>query len=277
LSVNTENVRGKFSWNTNVNVSYNKNRVVSLNDSVPMYTGSIGLNQNLSIQSAGYPVNEFYGFVTNGIFQTQKEVISHAVQVPGADPFNRTSAGDMKFLDLNNDGVIDDNDRSYIGDPNPSFLFSMNNTFSYAGFDLTVFLQGTAGNKIFNANRIYQEGMAVAQNQTTATLDRWQGEGTSDKMPRAIFNDPNKNTRISNRFIEDGSYLKIKNLTLGYTLPETISQKVKMTSARVYLSCQNLATFTKYTGFDPEVPANGIDFNVYPVTRTISAGINITF
>lgn len=277
LSVNTENLRGKFAWNTNMNISYNKNKVISLNDSVPMYTGSIGLNQNLSIQSAGYPVNEFYGFVTNGIFQTQKEVESYSVQVPGADPYNRTSPGDIKFLDLNNDGVIDDDDRSYIGDPNPSFLFSMNNSFSYGGFDLDIFLQGTAGNKIFNANRIYQEGMAVAQNQTTATLNRWRGEGTSNEMPRAVFNDPNKNTRVSDRFIEDGSYLKIKNLTLGYTLPKSISEKIKMSVARIYVSCQNLATFTKYTGFDPEVPANGIDFNVYPVTRTISAGINITF
>ena len=277
LSVTTENIRGKFEWNTNFNISYNKNKVVSLNDSVPMYTGSIGLNQNLSIQNSGYPVNEFYGFVTDGIFQNQKEVDFHAVQIPGADPFNRTSAGDFKFRDLNNDGIIDDNDRSYIGDPNPSFIFAMNNTFYYSGFDLSIFLQGVSGNKIFNANRIYQEGMAVAQNQTTAVLDRWTGEETSNTIPRAIFNDPNKNTRVSNRFIEDGSYLKIKNVAVGYTLPKSISQTIRMSSARVYVSCQNLATFTKYKGFDPEVPFGGIDLNVYPVTRTLSAGINVTF
>ncbi|MEP6927025.1 MAG: TonB-dependent receptor [Ginsengibacter sp.] len=277
LTITTENIRGKLEWNTSFNISYNKNKVVSLNDSVPLYTGSIGLNQNLSIQNSGFPVNEFYGFVTNGIFQNQKEVDAYAVQIPGADPFNRTSPGDIKFRDLNNDGIIDDNDRSYIGDPNPSFIFAMNNSFSYAGFDLDIFLQGVSGNKIFNANRIYQEGMAVAQNQTTAVLNRWEVEGTSNTIPRAIFNDPNKNTRVSNRFIEDGSYLKIKNVSLGYTLPKKISQRVSMSSARVYISCQNLATFTKYTGFDPEVPSSGIDFNVYPVTRTISAGINVTF
>ncbi|HEY9364399.1 MAG TPA: TonB-dependent receptor [Chitinophagaceae bacterium] len=277
LTITSENLKGKFEWNTSFNISYNKNKVVSLNDSVPMYTGSIGLNQNLSIQSAGYPVNEFYGFVTNGIFQNQKEVQEYAVQVPGADPFNRTSPGDMKFRDLNNDGKIDDNDRSYIGDPNPSFIFAMNNNFSYAGFDLSIFLQGVSGNKIFNANRIYQEGMAVAQNQTTAVLDRWTGEGTSNTMPRPVFNDPNKNARVSNRFIEDGSYLKIKNITFGYNLPKEILQKVKISSARIYASCQNLVTFTRYTGFDPEVPSSGIDFNVYPVTRTLSAGINVTF
>jgi len=278
LAVNTKNITGEFEWSTSFNVSYNQNKIVSLNDSVPLYTGSIGLNQNLSIQHpGGYPINEFYGFVTAGVFQNQKEVNGWAVQVPGADPYNRTSPGDIKFRDLNNDGKIDDNDRTFIGNPNPSFIFAMNNNFSYKGFDLSIFLQGIAGNDIYNANRIWQEGMAVAQNQTTAVLDRWTGEGTSTSMPRAVFNDPNKNTRVSDRFVEDGSYLRIKNITLGYTLPRFIVQKAKMNSARVYISCQNLATFTKYTGFDPEVPSNGIDLNVYPVTRTISAGINISF
>lgn len=278
LNVNTKNITGEFEWNTSFNISYNQNKIVSLNDSVPLYVGSIGLNQNLAIQHpGGYPINEFYGFVTAGVFQNQKEVDSWAVQVPGADANNRTSPGDIKFRDLNNDGKIDDNDRTFIGNPNPRFIFAMNNNFAWKGFDLSVFIQGIAGNDIYNANRIWQEGMAVAQNQTTAVLDRWRGEGTSYSMPRAVFNDPNKNTRVSDRFIEDGSYLRVKNITLGYTLPRSVVQRAKMSSLRVYLSCQNLATFTKYTGFDPEVPANGIDLNVYPVTRTISAGINISF
>ncbi|HEV7621966.1 MAG TPA: SusC/RagA family TonB-linked outer membrane protein, partial [Flavisolibacter sp.] len=277
LSITSQNVKGKFEWNTSFNISYNKNKVVSLNDSVPLYTGSIGLNQNLSIQSAGHPVNSFYGFVTNGIFQTQGEVDKYSLQVPGADPFNRTSAGDIKFRDLNNDGKIDDNDRTYLGDPNPSFIFAMNNSFSYKGVDLSIFIQGVSGNKIFNANRIYQEGMAVAQNQTSAVLDRWRGEGTSYNMPRAVFNDPNKNTRVSDRFIEDGSYVRIKNVTVGYTIPKSISERAKLSSARIYISCQNLLTLTHYTGFDPEAGINGIDLNVYPVTRTLSAGINLSF
>jgi hypothetical protein len=222
-------------------------------------------------------VNAFYGFVTNGLFQTQQEVDNYAVQVPGEDPFNRTSAGDIRFKDLNNDGKIDDNDRTYIGNPNPKFIFAINNTIEWRGFDLSIFLQGVYGNDIFNANRIYQEGMAVAQNQTTATLERWTGEGTSNTMPRAVFNDPNKNTRVSDRFIEDGSYLKIKNLTLGYTFRQKWLEKAKLSSARVYFSAQNLLTITNYSGFDPEVPVNGIDLNVYPVTRTVSAGINLIF
>jgi TonB-linked SusC/RagA family outer membrane protein len=277
LNINTQNTKGPVEWNTSFNISYNKNKVVSLNDSVPLYTGSIGLNQNLSIQRRGFPVSSFYGFITNGIFQSQKEVDDYAVQVPGADEFNRTSAGDIKFRDLNNDGRIDDADRTYIGNPSPRLIFAMNNTFAWKGLDLSIFLQGVQGNNIFNANRIFLEGMAVAQNQTTAVLDRWTGTGSSNDFPRSIFNDPNKNTRVSDRFIEDGSYLRIKNVSIGYTLPKSFTDKAKIKSARIYLSAQNLYTFTKYTGFDPEVPATGIDNNVYPVTRTISAGINLLF
>ncbi len=277
LNITTHNTKGVVEWNTSFNISYNQNRVVSLNDSTPLYTGSIGLNQNLSIQKNGLPVNAFYGFVTNGIFQTSKEVNAYAVQVPGSDLYNRTSPGDIRFRDLNNDGKVDDNDRTYIGSPNPRFIFAMNNTFSWNGFDLGIFLQGVQGNDIFNANRIYQEGMAVAENQTMAVRNRWTGPGTSNTMPRAIFNDPNKNTRVSDRFVEDGSYLKIKNITIGYSLPKRLIQRAKIQTARIYLSAQNLVTFTKYSGFDPEVPVNGIDLNVYPVTRTLSAGINLIF
>lgn len=278
FTINSRNTTGALEWNTSFNISYNQNKIISLNDSVPLYTGGIGLNQNLAIQHpGGYPINEFYGFVTNGVFQNQKEVDNYAQQVPGADPNNRTSPGDIRFRDLNNDGVIDDDDRTFIGNPNPTVIFAMNNSFAYKGFDLSIFLQGIGGNKIFNANRIYQEGMAVAQNQTTAVLDRWNGEGSSNSMPRAVFNDPNKNTRVSDRFIEDGSYFRIKNITLGYTFSSSLVQRLKMSSARLYFSCQNLLTFTKYSGFDPEVPSNGIDLNVYPVTRIISGGINISF
>jgi hypothetical protein len=117
--------------------------------------------------------------------------------------------------------------------------------------------------------------MSTAQNQTARTLQRWNGEGTSNYMPRAIYGDPNQNARVSNRFIEDGSYLRIKNLTLGYTLPHPFIQRAHFSSIRIYASCINLATFTKYTGFDPEVGANGVDYSVYPVTRTFSIGINL--
>jgi len=173
--------------------------------------------------------------------------------------------------------VINDKDRTYIGNPNPKCIYSLNNSFSYKGFDLNIFIQGVYGNKIFNANRFYTEAMSVAQNQTTETLYRWVGPGTSNSMPRAVFNDPNKNTRVSDRYIEDGSHIRLKTVTLGYNLPKSLLQHVKIISAKIYVSGQNLFTITKYKGFDPEVPVSGIDNNVYPVTRTISCGINLNF
>jgi hypothetical protein len=222
-------------------------------------------------------VDAFYGFVTDGIFQSQEEVEAHALQVPGEDPYNRTSAGDIRYMDLNSDGIIDDEDRTYIGNPNPDFIFSLNNRFSYGGFDLNIFLQGVVGNDIYNANRIWNEGMAVAYNQTTETLDRWTSPGSETTVPRAVFNDPNKNTRPSNRFIEDGSYLRVKNVILGYTLPKSILGRIGIASARIYVSGANLWTLSNYKGFDPEVGVNGIDLSTYPVTRTISMGAYIGF
>ena len=277
FTVDSRNLVGDFTWNTSFNISYNRNIVKSINDTVPMTSGSIGLNYNLALIQAGHPVNEFYGFVTEGIFQTPADVDNHAVQVMGNDPYNRTSAGDIRFKDMNNDGVINDLDRVFTGNPNPTFIFALNNSFTYKGFDLSIFLQGVAGNKILNANRIFSEAMSVSQNQTIETLNRWTGEGTSDLMPRAIFNDPNKNTRPSDRYVEDGSYLRIQNLTFGYTLPVAMTEKAHMSSVRVYASAKNMYTFTKYTGFDPEVGTSGIDNNVYPVTATYSVGVNIGF
>jgi TonB-linked SusC/RagA family outer membrane protein len=277
VSVSSKNSVGKFKWNTSLNISFNKNKVVSLYQNTPMYIGSgIGLNGTLATNTVGYPINAFYGYVMDGIFQNQKEVDNASVQVPGADQYNRTSPGDVRFRDLNNDGVINDGDRTILGSPNPQFIYAMANDFSYGGFDLSIFLQGVQGNDIFNANNVFQESMAVAQNQTERVLGRWEGEGTSNKIPRAIFNDPNNNSRISSRFLEDGSYLRIKNVTLGYTLPASLLSRYKVQQIRIYASAQNLFTFTKYSGFDPEVPYNGVDYNVYPVTRVLSIGLNIT-
>ncbi len=275
LAISTNNMTGKFKWSTSFNISYNRNKVVSINDTVPMPTGSIGLNYYLSLIEAGVPINEFYGYVTDGLFQTQADVNNHALQTPGNDPYNRTSPGDIRFKDMNNDGVINGKDRTFLGNPNPTFIFSMNNTFSYKGFSLSVFLQGVAGNKILNANRLYDESMYTSLNQTTAVLGRWTGPGTSNSMPRAVYNDPNNNTRPSDRYIEDGSYLRIKNVTFSYNIPEKVLKTLWLNSARVYISAENLYTFTKYSGFDPEVGVTGIDNNVYPVSRTVSVGVNL--
>ena len=142
LTVTSHNFKGNFNWDTDFNISINRNEVLSLNDTIPLPRGSVGFNQNLARIEPGYPVDAFYGFVTDGIFQSQEEVEAHALQVPGEDPYNRTSAGDIRYMDLNSDGIIDDEDRTYIGNPNPDFIFSLNNRFSYGGFDLNIFLQG---------------------------------------------------------------------------------------------------------------------------------------
>lgn len=277
ISVNSKNFTGDFKWDTSFNISFNKNEVKSLNDTIPISRGDVGLNQKIGRIETGKAIDIFYGYITDGIFQTQAEVDAHALQVPGEDVYARTSAGDIRFKDLNSDGVIDDSDRTYIGNPNPDFIFALSNRFEYKGFDMTIFIQGVYGNEIYNANRIWSEGMAVAYNQSTATLRRWNGEGTSNNMPRAVFNDPNKNVRPSDRFVEDGSYLRIKNVTLGYTFPKRWAEKVKMSAARLYVSGTNLLTFTDYSGFDPEVGPNGIDISTYPVTRTYSVGVNVSF
>lgn len=273
LTVSSMNVNKKdFQWNTDVNVSFNRNKIVKMNDGVPLFTGFEAFLTKLQILSEGHPVNAFYGYVMNGLFQNQSEVDNYATQVE-----NGTAPGDVKFRDLNNDGVINAEDRTYIGNPFPEWTFSMNNNFNYKNIDLQIFLQGVAGNDIYNANRIWQEGMSVPQNQIAKVKDRWTGEGTSNSIPRAIYGDPNQNARHSTRFVEDGSYLRIKNVTLGYTLPKEVTQKFHTDMLRIYLSCQNLYTFTKYSGMDPEVGTGGVDGGTYPVTRTVSFGLNVQF
>lgn len=269
LTVASQNIKGDFEWNTDFNISYNKNKIIKLNNNVSIYSG-------YQQHTVGLPVGSFYGWVTNGIFQNWNEVNSYAYQYQGTDAANGTAPGDIKFLDINNDGVVNDYDRTYIGNPTPAWNFSMTNSFSYRNFDMQVFLQGVAGNDIYNANRVTLEGMYTVRNQTKKVLNRWTGEGTSNSMPRAIYSDPNKNTRTSTRFIEDGSYLRLKNLTLGYTLPESLIKKASINSLRFYMSAQNLLTLTKYSGFDPEIQG-GVDNSNYPLTRTISFGVDLKF
>jgi hypothetical protein len=276
LTISSQNMKGAFEWNTDFNIAYNKNEVKALNNGVPMYFETVNMS-NSKVNAEGQPIGSFYGFITNRLFQNQDEVNSYAYQHQGNDPANSTAPGDIKFSDLDNNGVINDNDRTYTGNPTPEWTFSLNNSFAYKNFDLQIFFQGVAGNDILNANRIWQEGMSVAQNQTVKVLDRWTGEGTSNSVPRAVFSDPNGNTRLSDRFIEDGSYLRLKNVTLGYTVPEEIIGKATIRDLRVYLSCQNLFTLTDYSGFDPEVGVGGVDNSTYPLTRTISFGLNFSF
>ena len=269
MTLRTINLKGLFSWESALTATYNKNEILDLNSETPMFINQMG-NSYVTMLRTGYPINVFYGYMTDGLFQNWEEVNRHATQ-PGAAP------GDIRFRDLNNDGVINDEDRTVIGNPNPNWFFSLSNNFSYKGWELSVFLQGVSGNKIYNANNVDNEGMAAAYNQTTAVLNRWTGEGTSNSMPRAIWGDPNQNCRVSDRFVENGSYLRLKNITLSYTLPKKWMQKIQLENARISFSCENVATITGYSGFDPEVDINGIDSSRYPISRTFSMGLNFNF
>ena len=269
LTAHSVNLQGELGWESSLSYTYNRNKIKDLNSDVPYYINQIN-NSYVTMLDAGLPINVFYGYVTDGIFQNQAEVNAHAIQ-PGAEP------GDIRFRDLDNNGVINDDDRTVLGNPNPTHLFSLNNTLTYKGFELGIYLQGVAGNKIFNANNIDLTGMAAAYNQTTDVLKRWTGEGTSNSMPRAVFGDPNQNNRISDRFVENGSYLRLKTISLGYNFPKAWLKPLTIENARLTLSCENVATITSYSGFDPEVAINGIDLSRYPISRTFNIGVNFNF
>lgn len=281
--INGNIVKKNFKWTSSFNITFNQNKITSLYNGVALYDNNganlAGVSKTLTTKTEDYPFGEFYGYVTDGIFQNQQEVADHAVQVPGTNPATSTSAGDIRFKDLNGDRVINDKDRTYLGSPFPTYHLGFTNTFSFVGFELSVFFQAVQGNKIFNANRLYNESMSSVKNQYASVLDRWTGEGTSSTMPRAVYADPNGNTRPSDRFIEDGSYIRLKNLTLAYVVPAKWVKKAYLGSFSVYMSCQNLWTKTKYSGFDPEVSTNdtnnGIDLASYPVPRTITFGVKV--
>ena len=193
------------------------------------------------------------------------------------NPYKNTSPGDMWFVDVDGNGEINDLDRTVIGNPSPDCIFGFNNTFSYKNFDLSIFFQGALGNQVWNGVRASHESMNSTYNQLASTLERWTGEGTSSSMPRAIYADPNNNSRASTRWLENGSYAKLKNLTFGYTLPENWTDRAKVKALRLYVSFDNLCTITNYSGLDPEVGLSGLDYGVYPSARTYMFGVSVKF
>ncbi|MFZ1715960.1 MAG: SusC/RagA family TonB-linked outer membrane protein, partial [Saprospiraceae bacterium] len=199
-----------------------------------------------------------------------------------------TAPGDIKFKDINGDGVIDLNDRVFLGSFIPKATYALNLGANYKNFDFSTFFQGVQGNKIFNATRVITEGMVRFFNAGTQVLNAWTPSNTNTDIPRAISSDPNQNARPSTRFLEDGSYLRLKNIMLGYNLPESSLSSITkgaLSSFRIYVSAQNILTFTKYSGYDPEVGnrtpgsslTNGIDFAVYPQPKSYQVGIQANF
>ena len=279
-STNVQSQTGGFNWTTNFNFSLNRNSVVDIgtlrNESGQEVDRTI--IGDYTITQKGSPLGAFYGYVVQGIFGSTGE-ISQAAQQP-----NNPQPGDIRFSDLNGDGTIDANDRTIIGNPNPKFFAGLTNTLTYKGFELSIFFQGSYGNDIYNQNRVSIEGQADPFNQTTRVLNRWTPTNTNTDIPRAVRYDPNQNNRFSTRFVESGTYTRLKNLTVAYNFQSKLLQRLSVGSARLYVTGQNLLTFTKYTGYDPEVSADpfssvgfGRDYGVYPQARTYTVGATVNF
>jgi TonB-linked SusC/RagA family outer membrane protein len=269
-----------------------RNEVLSL--STPNATINAGNSSDfggfdITRTEVGHPIQSFYGWQVESIFQNESEVAAaNGKDGDAGTPYQNagTAPGDIKFRDLNNDGKIDSDDRTYLGSFMPKFSYGLNWSGTYQNFDFTVFFQGVQGNKVYSGTKVIGQGMLRLFNATTDVLNAWTPTNTDTDVPRAVSGDPNQNSRTSDRFLEDGSYLRLKNLSIGYTLP---SDKIKsltgnvLSKARIYVSSQNLLTLTKYSGYDPEVAnrgnilTNGVDYGSYPQVRTMSVGINLGF
>ncbi len=265
-----------IEFDIKANGSYLKNEVTFISADVDYLTGANfqSSSYELSRLMVGQPIGVFYGFEVLGVFQSNGDVQNH-VDANGNMIQPNAKPGDFKYADLNGDGVINGDDRTVIGDPTPNFSYGFTLTAAWKGLDLMIFGQGVAGNDIYNGLRRLDITNA---NWTTAVLDRWQGVGTSNDFPRVVQGDPNKNFANPSTFhLSSGSYLRLKTIQLGYTVPKKVVDKIGINNLRVYVGANNLLTFTKYTGYDPEIGGGsyGIDRGYYPQARTFMAGINL--
>lgn len=284
LSINSTNIKSKhFSWKTNIIYSQFKNKLDKMANSTAGLAGKVYYdNYTITYTNPGYTVGSFFGLVTDGIFRTQKDLDESLPQFGYSVDETHTWLGDIRFKDINGDKKIDENDITYIGSPLPKFTYGITNTFQYKDFDVSVFLQGSYGAKIFNFLRWQLEKMDnIYYNQLRTVLDRYTATNTNGKLPRFVSGQVN-NVAMSDRYVEDGSYLRIQNITVGYRIPKDLLNRARINSLRVYLTVQNLWTFTKYSGYDPEIGAfnnnirlMNVDAGHYPNPRTITAGINI--
>ena len=270
-----------ISYGINLIGSFNKNKVIAMgSESGTIKGGSTNQNITTSETKAGYPIGGYWLISTAGYFNSQEEVDAYAKDgkkiQPAAEP------GDIKFVDANNDGVINDDDRVFQGSPFPDFTFALNGNMRYKNFDLSIGLQGVLGNKIYNATRQTLEDVTKGSNFLASCLDYWTPENKNASHPRLTWDDPNRNTRAeSDRYLENGSYLRLRSVQLGYTFPQTWF-KGAIQHARVYINAENLFTITSYSGYSPDVNADnanyrGFDNFIYPTNRTFMLGLNVTF
>ena len=260
FTLSSKNLTGKLTWNTDFNISFNRNELKSLKLTQIYYAARTTdyVNESVVRNTPGRPLGSFWGY-----------------KVDGVNP----ETGELNYVDVNGDGMVSASDRTYIGDPNPDFTFGMTNTFSYKGLNLSILIQGSYGNDVYNVGRMETEGMYDGKNQTTRVLERWRVPGQITDVPKAGFEMHN-----STYFLEDGSYVRLKDVSLSYDVPRSIIRKIGLTKLQPYLSATNLLTLTKYKGYDPEVnqsgnsgSVQGLDWGTYPLCKSFSLGLKVEF
>ncbi len=291
VELNYKNNDHLFKYDIGLNFSTLSNKVLSLSSGQPIAGGRIDNNYNATLTTVGYPIGSFYLLQQSGIFQSTADIISNAYQGNNIQP------GDVRFKDLSGpggkpDGFINEYDRSFVGSAIPKYIFGATANLEYRNFDLSLFFQGQYGNKIYSQVNMDIEGFYRAFNVTQRVYDqRWHGEGTSNTMPRVSFNGASNNKYPSTRFLEDGSYVRLKNVQLGYSISPNVVKRIGIKNIRIYITGQNLWTWTKYTGLDPEMHvsdnvrsetyggdvAAGIDWGTYPSARSYILGLNLNF
>ncbi len=272
FSVNSSPINKAFTWESSFNIAFNKNKILNLGDDTELFAGQ-GPNQS-TVLRVGQPLGTFFGYLTNGTYRDVEQAVNSAE--PTARP------GDIRYVDFKEDGKINDDDRTILGSAQPDFISGFMNTFSYKSFGLNVFLQGTYGNEVYNANKITLENVQGYVNQSTSVLSRWTPENYLTVIPKASSTKPT--ARSLDRYVEDASYLRLKTLQLSWKFPEILTKKIGANSAMIYVNAQNLYTLTNYTGLDPEVSrygsdnvSPGFDSGAYPNIRTFMLGVNIGF
>ena len=279
MSLNWRHYLKDLKYSFGVNAAYNKNKMLKIGNEEKVLPGaSWAIAGMVTRAEEGLPIGYFWGYMTDGIFQNEAEVFQH-INNSGQLLQPQAKPGDVRFVDVNGDGLISDEDRTMIGNPTPDWTVGMSASAEYKQFDFSFLLTGAFGHQIFNGA---QRQDLRYTNRPESILDRWTGEGTSDDIPRYTWLDINNNYRVSDLYIENGSYMRLKNIQIGYTLPRSLLDRIQAITWRFYVSAENLVTITGYSGADPEIGAMssfdiGIDRGIYPQSRIYRIGTTITF
>lgn len=283
LALTTRNMTRDLKWTTDFNISFNRNVVMALGPSGEPIFGNYQLT-GTHITQVGNAMGNFYGYQVEGIFQNQQEIADNP-------SFSDSKPGHFRFKDVNGDGKLSIDDRTILGNPMPDFIYGLTNTLSYKGFDLSILLQGVQGNEIMHLGRRYYANYAGTANGMREMMNSWKseqdpGDGKTPRVNRDLsrYASSNASANVSSVMIEDGSFLRVRNVSLGYTIPSNYLAKLLVRSARIYANLQNPITWTKYTGYNPEVSVQGgsplepgVDHGGYPIAKVFTIGLNVGF